>query len=330
MTINFDNVYIKETSTIVGPYEKEGSLNAYFDKTCNDFYNGAKTIEQSEVKFLKESIDILFQKTNMNQNDIDLIIGGDLLNQITATCYGVKDYNIPFLGIYGACSTNVEGISIAASLIDSKRINKAIISVSSHNLSSEKQFRNPIEYGGPKPSTSTVTSTGAASIMLTNTKEEIKVESATIGKICNANIKDPFNMGAVMAIAAADTIYRHLKDTNRTIKDYDLILTGDLGIYGKEILQDVMQKEYNIELENYNDCGTMLYDLEKQKEMLAGGSGPVCNALVSYSYILNEMKKKKLRRVLLVATGALFSPTFVYQHRDILSIAHAVSLEVTQ
>ena len=327
MTFNYKNVFVLDTSTVVGPYEKKGPLNEYFDKVYNDLYNGAKTWEQAEAKLLKESIDLLLTKTK--KKETDLIIGGDLLNQITASSYGVEEFNTPFIGIYGACSTSTEGITIASSLIDDGKINNAIVSVSSHNMSSEKQFRNPTEYGAPKPSTATFTSTGGASIFLTNKKTSIKVDSSTIGKISNAHIKDPFNMGAVMAPAAADTIYNHLKDTKRKVDYYDLILTGDLGIYGKEILIDLMKQDYNIDIsKNYNDCGTMLYDLKRQKEVMAGGSGPVCSALVNYGYILNQLKKKKLKRVLLVATGAMFSPTLVYQKQDILSTAHAVSLEV--
>lgn len=329
MTFNYKKVYVMDTSTIVGPYEAKGPLNEYFDKSYKDLYNGAKTWEQAEAKLLKESIEKVLEKTNKEIKNIDLIVGGDLLNQITAASYGVEEFDVPFLGIYGACSTSVEGIAIASSLIDANRIDNAIVAVSSHNMSSEKQFRNPTEYGAPKPKTATFTSTGGASIFLTDKKTDIKVESTTIGKITNAGIKDPFNMGAVMAPAAADTIYNHLKDTGRTPDYYDLILTGDLGIYGKEILIDLMHEDYDIDIsKNYNDCGTMLYDLERQKEVMAGGSGPVCNALVAYSYILDELKKKNIKRVLLVATGAMFSPTFVYQKQDILSTAHAVSLEV--
>ena len=201
-------------------------------------------------------------------------------------------------------------------------------SVSSHNMSSEKQFRNPTEYGAPKPKTATFTSTGGASAVISNTKSSIKVESGTIGKVVDFNQTDPLDMGAVMACAAADTIYTHLQDTGRDASYYDLIVTGDLGLYGKEILKDFMKSEYHVDLsKNYNDCGVILYDLKKQKEILAGGSGPVCSALVLYTYIVNEMKKKNLKKVLMVATGALFNPNFVFQKENILSIAHAISLE---
>ena len=271
---------------------------------------------------------MLQKKIGLNYTDIDLIVGGDLSNQIAITSLASQNKSKSFLGIYGACSTSIEAIIIASSFIDSKKIKNAIVTVSSHNLTSEKQFRNPVEYGAPRPDTATFTSTGASSILLTNEKTEIKIESATIGKIIDFNQNDVNNMGKVMAPAAADTIKKHLDETKRKPDYYDLILTGDLGIYGREILIEYMLKEYNIDLSNnYNDCGTMLYDLNNQKEVKAGGSGPVCSALVNFSYIYQMLRKKKMKRVLLVATGALFSPTTLNQKENILSIAHAISLE---
>lgn len=328
MTYEYENVYIKDASTVVGPYEKKGPLGNKFDKSYDDLYNGEKSFEQAEVKLLEDSIDILLKKVEKTKSDIDLIISGDLLNQVTSSSYGVQKYNIPFLGIYSACASSVEGIIIASSMIDSKKINNCIVSTSSHNMSSEKQFRNPTEYGAPKPKTATFTATGGASCFLTNEKTDIKVSATTIGKVIDKGQKDPLNMGAVMAPAAADTIYRHLKDLKRDVSDYDLILTGDLGTYGKEILVDYMKTEYGLDISNnYNDMGTMLYDLDNQKEVLAGGSGPVCSTLVCYSHILSLLKKGTIKRVLIAATGALFSPTFVYQHIDINAISHAVTLE---
>ena len=329
MTYKYDNVFIGNSSTVVGPYEKKGPLGENFDKSYDDLYNGEKSFEQAEVKLLEESINILLNKIKKRKEEIDLVVSGDLLNQVTSSSYAVEKYNIPFLGVYSACASSVEGMIIAASMIDSAKIKNAIVSTSSHNMSSEKQFRNPTEYGAPKPKTATFTSTGGASLFLTDEKTNIKLESTTIGRVINKGQKDPLNMGAVMAPAAADTIYRHLKSLDREPSYYDLILTGDLGVYGKEILIDYMKTEYGIDIShNYNDCGTMLYDLNNQKEVNAGGSGPVCSALVLYSHILNLMNQGKLKRVLLAATGALFSPTFVYQHVDINAISHAISLEV--
>ena len=225
-----------------------------------------------------------------------------------------KKYNIPFFGVYNACATSMEEIIIGASMIDSKKIKNCICATSSHNLTSEKQFRNPVEYGVPKPKTATFTSTGGASILLTNEKTDIKIVSSTIGKIVDMNFKDANNVGAAMAPACCDTIYTHLTNLNEKAEDYDLILSGDLGIFGKEVLKDYMMEQYNIDLsDNYNDCGAMLYDMKTQKEITAGGSGPVCSCLVNYSYILKQMKDKKLKKVLLVTTGALYNPVFLFQ-----------------
>ncbi|MDD6757287.1 MAG: stage V sporulation protein AD [bacterium] len=329
MTFTYNDVYIQDTATVAGPYEKKGPLKRYFDKTFDNLYYDEESWEKAEIKSVKESLKLLYKKAGLKRKEVDVILGGDLQNQIAATTYGAYNFSKCFLGLYGACSTSVEAMIIGSILIESKKVKNAIATVSSHNMSAEKQFRNPTEYGAPKPKSATFTSTGSASILLTKEKTDIKVESSTIGQIIDLNQNDPNDMGKVMAPAAIDTIKRHLKDLNRKPDYYDLIVTGDLGVYGKEILKDYMSEEYDINLEdNYNDCGVMLYDLTKQKECLAGGSGPVCSALVSFGYIYHEMKKKNLKKVLIVATGALFSPTMVYQKENIYSIANAISLEV--
>ena len=328
MTFTYDNVYINNYGVVGGPYEKKGPLGAKMDKVYKDLYAGEKTWEQAEVRMQSDSIEVVLRKSKKNKEDINLLISGDLLNQVSASSYTAYEFNIPFFGIYSACSTSVEGIILMSSLIDGGKIKNGIVSVSSHNTASEKQFRNPTEYGAPKPSTATFTSTGGASVLLSNQKSKIKVASSTIGKVVDMNQTDRLHMGAVMAAAAGDTIYRHLRDMRRTVNDYDLILTGDLGKYGKEILIDYMKEEYDIVLgKNYDDSGTMLYDYDIQEEVLAGASGPLCIAMVSYSDILPKIEKGELKRVLLVATGALFSPTFVFQHKPIYSISHAVCLE---
>ena len=327
MTFKYNNVYINEVATITGPYENKGPLSKYYDKSYDDFYMGMNTWEQAESKMLEESVDILLNKLNKTRFDIDILISGDLLNQIVATNYAARNLSIPLVGIYGACSTSCLGIILSSCLIDSKHLNNAIVSVSSHNNASEKQYRQPVEYGGPKRKTATFTVTGGASCYLSRNKSYIRVESGTIGKVIDLGVNDALNMGAIMAPAAADTIYKHLIDTKRSIDYYDLILTGDLGRYGKDILKDYMKAEYNIELNNYDDSACMIYDLDNQP-VYAGGSGPACIGLVTYSYILNKMKEGKYKRVLLVATGALLSPTMANEKFGIPAIAHAVSLEV--
>lgn len=329
MTNTYKNVYIKETSTIAGIYEANGPLKQYYDKVyTKDLYFGEKSWEHAEIKLLKDTISLLLEKSNLEEKEIDLLISGDLQNQITSSDYAARAFSIPFLGIYNACATSSEGLIIGATFIDSKKAHNCITSVVSHNMVAEKQFRNPTEYGSPKPETATFTVTGGAAILLTNEKTDIRVESATIGKVIDKGIKDVNHMGAVMAPAAAETIYQHLQDTKRDPSYYDMILTGDLGIYGEKILISYLKEVYHLDIEkNYQDCGTMIYDV-KEQPVLAGGSGPACSALVNYSYIIQKMKNREIKRVLIVPTGALYSSTMYFQKETLPAIAHAVSLEV--
>ncbi len=330
MTRKFNNVYIGEGYTIASVYEKDGPIAPYFDLIYDkDLYYGCDTFERAEEKMLSNSISKLLTKIKLIDSDIDYVISGDLENQIAASDYAMRDYNIPFLGIFSACATFGEGLMLGANLIEGKMAKNIIVSTSSHNMVAERQFRNPTEYGAPKKKTSTFTSTGAASLYLTNKKSKIKITSATCGIVQDKGINDVNNMGAVMAIAAADTIKRHFKDLNIKPDEYDLILTGDLGKYGKEILIEYL-KEFNLDIsKNYNDCGLILYDIDKQP-VFAGASGPSSSALVLSSFILKEMEKGKYHKVLIVPTGAIFSPTRVFQKDSIPSIAHAISLEVVE
>ena len=329
MTRKFNNVYVSDVYTIASIYEKNGPISDYFDLVYDkDLYYGTDTFEKAEEKMLSNSISKLISRSKLIDSDIDYVISGDLENQIAASDYAMRDFNIPFLGIFSACATFSEGLLIGANFIEGKMAKKIIVSTSSHNMVAERQFRNPTEYGAPKKKTTTFTSTGAASVLLTNTKTEIRITSATAGIVQDKGITDVNNMGAVMAIAAADTIKRHLKDLKIEANYYDLILTGDLGKYGKEILIEYLQSDGIDISKNYNDCGLILYDIKKQP-VYAGASGPGCSALVLCSYILKEMKKGKYKRVLVIPTGAIFSPTRVFQKSSIPSIAHAISLEVT-
>ena len=262
MTFQYKNVYVADTSTVVGPYEADGPLGNYFDDAYDDLYFGTDSWELAEVKLVKDSIKILLRKLKLTKDKVDLVVGGDLLNQITATSYGSLGVGQSFLGVYDACATSVEEIIIASNLIEQKRVGNALCVTSSHNMSSEKQFRNPTEYGAPKPRTATFTATGGASVFLTSKKDKIRVESTTTGKLIDYAQADPNNMGAVMMGAAAYTINKHLKDLDRSPDYYDLIVTGDLGRYGKDMLVQFMKEEYKVDLsKNYNDCGVMLYDL---------------------------------------------------------------------
>jgi len=327
MTFKYNNVYINESSTVVGPYEYKGPLSKYYDLYYENLYFNEKTWEQAEIRAIVDSVKILLKKINKSSNDIDIHIGSDLLNQIVATNYASSKLQIPLIGVYSACASSTLEMMLASNMIESNQIKNAIITSSSHNNGAEKQFRNPVEYGGPKKDYTTFTTTGCASCYLSNKKDKIKVESGTLGTVCDMGITDVFNMGAVMAPAAAKVIYNHLKDTKRTIDYYDLILTGDLGEVGKKILKEYMKKEYNISLKNYEDSACMIFDTKKQP-VYTGGSGIACLPLVTYSYILDKMRKGKLKKVLLVATGALMNTGMVNQHLSIPSISHAISLEV--
>ena len=311
MTFKYNNVFINDTYTIVGPLENKGPLSNYFDKHYDDYYFKCKNFDEAEASILRESI--------LKLDKSDLIISGDLQNQIAASSFGVKDLNTPYLGVFSACATSVESLIIASNMIEKNQIKSCICSTSSHNNTAEKQFRFPIEYGGFKPKTTTYTVTGAASVFLSRKKTDIKVESSTIGKVIDMNIKDAYKMGAVMAPAFIDTLNTHLKDLNRKPEYYDLILSGDLGIYGKEIINDILK------LKNYDDTACMIYD--KNQNVYSGGSGPVCAPLVLYSYIFNLMRNNKLKKVLLIATGSLHNQVSVNEKRSIPSIAHAISLE---
>ena len=327
MTIKFNNVYVENVSTVAGPFVIEGPLKDNFDKKFTDFYDGEKTFEKCEMKELKESIKILLDKTKYNEEDISFGISADLMNQLTISNFVYSKLNIPFLGVYNACASVCEEILIATSILENEKNKKAICTTSSHNMTSERQFRNPVEYGAPKPKTTTFTVTGAASLMLTNAKTDIKVTSATIGKVIDMGVDNVFDMGAVMSPSAAYTLNEHLKQTKTKVSDYDLILTGDLGVYGKDIFKEICEKEYNIKLDkNYDDTATMIYDYKEN--IYAGGSGPACMPLVVYSSIIPKMKQRIIKKVLLIATGALMSPTTCNQKFSIPSVSHAVCLEV--
>ena len=317
-SMKFNNVYLDSTYSIVSDLESKGSIKNY-DYVFKDYYFGLKTFEGAEVKMQRIVIDYLLTK----RKNIDLIVGGDLSNQLAITAFMASKYDISYLGSYSACATFNSSLLTIASLIEAKKIKNGIAIVSSHNKVAERQFRFPIEYGAPKKKKSTYTATGSCGVIVTKDKTNIKVEAATIGKVKEKGIKDALNMGAVMAPAAADTIYNHLNDLNRDISYYDVILTGDLGVYGSKILKELLNTEYNIKLKNHIDAGSILY--KKEQNLYAGASGPAALPLVLFNKILKE---KKYKKILVVATGSLHSTTLVNQKKVIPAISHAISLEV--
>ena len=237
----FKNVYLNNTSTIVGPMEKEGPLSSYFDKKYDDYYMNEKTFEEANIKLVDESIDKVLEKENISINDIDLFISSDLSNQIAVSNIVASKLNTPYLGIYSACASIIEALIIGGMFVENNK-KTVLASVSAHNNLSEKTYRYPVEYGGPKRKTTTFTVTGSASCIISSNKTNIKLVHATIGECIDSKVSDVYSMGAVMAIAAANTIVKHLKDNNLDSNYYDLILTGDLGSIGKEILKEYLYK----------------------------------------------------------------------------------------
>lgn len=321
-SIKYNNCYINDSYSIVGPMEKMGKIKNY-DYTIEDYYFGEKTFENAEIKMQKKAIDSLLLNNKLNESNIDILVGGDLFNQIGITSKALENYNISFLGTYSACATFVENIIISSNMLSNRNIKKAIAITSSHNLTAEKQFRYPVEYGSPKYKSNTFTATGCVACLLSNNESNIKVESSTIGQVINMGIKDVNNMGAIMAPAAASTIVKHLEETKRNINYYDVVLTGDLGTVGSTILKQYLEISYGIKIKNHIDAGMEIYT--ENQDINAGSSGPVSLPLVLFNKIL---KNKKYKKILIVGTGSLHTPTLVNQKNSISAIAHAVSLEV--
>ena len=318
----YKNIYLTDYVTLGGPLERESHLKN-FDFVMDDYYYGEKTFEQAEIKMQGDVIDKILEKNALKNSDVSLLVGGDLNNQIAITSYNAKNYNFPFLGVYSACATFVESLIVASNFVNFLGYRKILTITSSHNLTAEKQFRYPIEYGAPKPHTATFTTTGAVATLVSKKESKIKIESSTIGTPVDMGISDANHMGAVMAPAAASTLMMHLQELNRNADYYDLILTGDLGCVGKKISKDYEESSHNMKIKKYLDAGCELF-LDSQ-ETYAGGSGPACLPLVLFNKILTT---KKYKKILIIATGALHSVALVNQAKPIPAIAHALSLEV--
>lgn len=319
-----DGIYINNFASIVGPLEKKSNLTS-LDLVMDDYYYKEKTFELAEVKMQKDVIDHLLFKSNLNENDIGLLISGDLSNQICVSSKVASLYSVPFLGIYSACATFVESLIIGSMYLKNHKKEKVLCVTSSHNLHAEKQFRFPIEYGAPKKESSTTTTTASVGVLLSREKGMIKLDKYSIGSSIDMGLKDTSNMGAIMACAAAQIIMKHLKETKREWNYYDIILTGDLGEVGSKIFKEYMKQTYQIELKNHVDAGSEIYKKKDKDIIKSGASGPSALPIYFFHKIL---KDKKIKKVLLVATGSLHNPLFVNQHQSVASIAHAISLEV--
>lgn len=326
-TIKFDTPpTITECSSIVGPKEANGPLAKYFDKTLEDEFWGEKSWEKAESKIIKENVNLVISKSGIAINEIDCVFAGDLLNQCISSSFGLRDENIPFFGIFGACSTFVESMSLGAIAVEGFATN-VLCATSSHFCSAEKQFRFPLELGNQRPPTSQWTVTGSGAAMISKNGNGPYITHITPGKIVDMGIKDANNMGAAMAPAFCDTLITHFLDTGRNPSYYDAIISGDLGHIGKEIAIDITKSQgYNIK-SNYNDCGVLIFDKNTQ-DTHSGGSGCACCGSVFSGYFFRQLRQKKLKKILLIATGALMNSTSSQQGESIPGIAHAISIEI--
>lgn len=325
-SILFSDVYLTSTGTVSGIKEHLGALGEYIDKFYEDSYAGCESWEKSEQKMLDDAVKIALSKEGITEHSVDLYIGGDLNNQLACTNYMLKNYSFPYLGVYAACSTLTESMIVASTFIDSHYGNYILASASSHNATSERQFRYPTEYGGQKPTSLTTTATGCGVALISSIPSFIKITKATIGRVLDSNILDAADLGRAMAPACCETLRNHLYDFACSVDDYDLILTGDLSTYGSKAFIE-MAYAYGIKLgDNYKDSGLLLYDLDKQ-HVHSGGSGCGCVSLVTLGYVVKKMYEKEFNKVLVIATGALLNPVMVAQNETIPSIAHAIVLE---
>ena len=320
------NISIRETSSIVGKKEGEGPLSEFFDIIVEDSMFGQESWEKAESEFVNANIKNLIEKSNLTNDKIDYIITGDLLNQCCGSTFGVKNFNIPLFSIFGACSTMGEALSLGAILIESGGAKNIIVGASSHFCSAEKQFRFPMGLGNQRPQTSTWTVTGHGGAILSDNNSSPYIKGITTGKIVDYGITDANNMGADMAQDAADLILNNFQDFNLQPDYYDLIITGDLGYVGSNLLKELIKKEgYNIDKQHI-DCGIEIYD-KKTQDTHSGGSGCACSAVTFCGKIFHQLKSKNLNRILFIPTGALMSPTSLQQGENIAGIAHGVIIE---
>ncbi len=316
---------IAAASAVAGPKEGRGPLGARYDLVLEDLRDGQKCWEQAETRMLSRAVQICLNRAGLRASDVEVFIAGDLINQITCANAVARDLSVPYLGIYGACSTLAEGIAVGSMLIDGGFAERVLVATSSHHNTAERQYRYPTEFGAQRTPTSQWTVTGAGAFLLAAKGTGPRVTHATIGSVVDMGIKDVNDMGSAMAPAAADTIRTHFSDTGRTPPEYDAVLTGDLGSLGKTLCDELLKRQGLDLTGRLEDCGLMV--LRKDQDVHAGASGCACSALVLAGRLLKLLESGKYRRVLLVATGALHSPLTYQQGESIPSIAHAISIE---
>ncbi len=320
-------VYITGHAAVVGKKEGEGPLGHSFDEVSEDVFFGKASWEKAESEMQKRALALAMEKAGLGQSGIGAVFGGDLLNQCIGTSFDMRSFNAPFYGLYGACSTMALGMALGAMSIEGGFYDTAAAVTSSHFCSAERQYRFPLGYGGQRTPTAQWTATAAGAMVLSCRGEGPRITAHTPGIVRDMGITDANNMGAAMAPAAYDTLRTFFDDTLTRPSDYDLILTGDLGVCGSDILRDLFEREGMSLGDNYNDCGAMLYDVNAQ-DVHSGGSGCGCSAAVMCGHILNSMRAGKYKTVLFAATGALLSPTSCQQKESIPSISHAVLIKM--
>lgn len=310
-------------AAVCGKKEGDGPLGKHFDFVYEDTTLGESSWEKAESRLQTDAVNRALQKAGVTSSDIDYIFAGDLLNQCISSTFGLRSLSIPFLGQYGACSTMAQTLAMSAILVETGAARRCVAVTSSHFCSAERQFRFPLEYGGQRTPTSQWTVTGSGAAVVGNTGNSPYISAVTVGRITDLGIKDANNMGAAMAPAAYSTLTDFLKDTETSPADYDLIVTGDLGEVGSELLKELLQKDGIDISKKHVDCGLLIYDREKQ-DVHAGGSGCGCAGSVLCSYLLNRLKSGELKNILFMATGALMSPTSSQQGESIPGIAHLI------
>lgn len=317
--------YILSSASIVGEKEGNGPLGKYFDKVETDPMVGKNNWEEAESELQKQAAKMALQKANLSQEDIRYLFSGDLLGQIIASSFGMLELQIPMFGLYGACSTAGESISLAAMTVAAGYAKHCLAVTSSHFASAEKQFRYPLEYATQRPLSTTWTVTGSGAFIVSESGT-VKITGITTGKMMDYGVKDSMNMGAAMAPAAADTIYQHFQDFGRTPDDYDLIVTGDLGVVGRELVLDLLkEKGYDLS-DKYFDCGIAIFD-DSTQDTHSGGSGCGCSAVTLAGYLLPKLESGELKRILFLPTGALLSTVSFNEGQSIPGICHGVVLE---
>ncbi len=316
---------ISSSASIVGPKEGEGPWSKDFDQVLTDYLWGEASWEKAESKILREAVKLAVAKQGLSINDAELLIAGDLLNQTISSNYAAREISIPFLGVYGACSTMAESILIGSMMVDGGYFERVIAATSSHHYSAERQFRSPVEQGIQRVPSSQWTATAGAAVVLQADGSGPRITCATIGKVIDMGQNDAANMGGAMAPAAVDTIKAHFQDTGRSSDYYDLIVTGDLGAVGMTLARELFVKVGLVPTPKYSDCGVLLYDGLQGVD--SGGSGCGCSGCMLAGPLLGKMSNQQINKLLLVATGALMSPTSTFQGESIPSIAHAVAIE---